>query len=80
MDQTDRVGQDHGKGNYRNHTSSGMLSSLRERSSFGSGYLTLPISSLTSAVKGKGSGSLKLLLIFFSSIFFLFLDFSLFPK
>ena len=79
MGRTDKVGQDHGKGNYRNRISSGTLSSLRaSKRLLVATIRLLPISSPTSAVKGKGSEDpepLTAFFYFFIHYFFIFVPF-----
>ena len=82
MDQKDRVRQDHGKRDHRDHISSDTLTSLITRKRLLVATIrVLPISSPTSAVKGKrGRGPEPLWVIFyFLFIFFIFDFFSNIP-
>ena len=81
MHQPERVGQNHGKGNHRNHISSGTLSSLRARETLlVATNRFLPLSFPTSAVKWKESGDPEPLFTFFIFLHCFFFYLLMFPK
>ena len=75
LDPTDRVGQDHGKRNHRNHISSGVLSSPARKVLLVATRGLPPIWVPTSAVKYRESGDPESLIAIFIFIHFSFWTF-----